>query len=99
MTQSSDIQHGIDYMIQLRDKLCKNSIESRVMDKTIARYQNKMALVELRNDLVYKAPRGFHNIFIEELSIEEKTIKQMNCIKYLILGAYIIFVLYMVLVP
>ena len=100
MTQSTDTQQGLDYMIQLRDKLCKTSAEAVAMDKAIARYQNAMAQVELREALVYTAPKDFHPMFIEELETEQRIRKENNRIyrwwQYAIFSAYGLFVLYLV---
>lgn len=94
MTQSTDTQQGLDYMIQLRDKLCKNSIEAAAMNKAIERYQSEMAMVELRNNLVYKAPRGFNNMYIEELQTVHDEVKYRNRLVYLVFGIYALFCLW-----
>lgn len=100
MQQSSDTQQGLDYMIQLRDKLCKSSIEARVMDKAIARYQHAMAQVELRDALVYKAPKDFYPMFNEELEAEQRIRKENNKIylwwQYFMSTAVGLFVFYLV---
>ena len=100
MTQSTDTQQGLDYMIQLRDKLCKTSAEAVAMDKAIARYQHAMAQIELRDALVYKAPKDFYPMFNEELEAEQRIRKENNKIylrlQYLMFLVYGLFVLYMI---
>lgn len=100
MTQSNSTQQGLDYMLQLRDKLCKTSAEAVALDKAIARYQNAMAQVELREALVYKAPKDFYPMFNEELEAEQRIRKENNKIylwwQYLMSTAVGLFVLYLV---
>lgn len=98
MQQSTDTQQGLDYMLQLRDKLCKTSAEAVALDKAIARYQNAMAQVELREALVYTAPKDFHPMFVEELETEQRTRKENNKMykfwQYALFTGYGLFVLY-----
>ena len=94
MQQSNDSLKGLDYMIQLRDKLCKSSAEAVAMDKAIARYQDALAQLELREALIYTAPKDFHPLFVEELEAEKKLRKDNNKIaswgQYILIGIYAI---------
>jgi hypothetical protein len=98
MQQSNDSLQGLDYMIQLRDKLCKGSAEAVAMDRAITRYQNAIAQVELREALVYTAPKDFHPMFVEELEAEQRTRKENNKLykfwQYALFTGYGLFVLY-----
>jgi hypothetical protein len=98
MQQSNDSLQGLDYMLQLRDKLCKNSAEAVAMDRAIARYQNAIAQVELREALVYTAPKDFHPMFVEELEAEQRTRKENNKLykfwQYALCTVYGLVVLY-----
>lgn len=97
MTQSSDTQ--LNAIRELRDKLDPSSIECIALSKAITKYEHQENKILVHDTLVYKSPKNFYSMFLDALQAEEDQIKHMNWIKYLILGAYIIFVLYMVLVP
>jgi hypothetical protein len=91
-------------MLQLRDRLCKTSAEAVAMDKAIARYQNAIAQVELREALVYTAPKDFHPMYIEELEAEQrirmentKAYKWWQNVFFTLWALFVIYLIYDVL--
>jgi hypothetical protein len=95
MTQSSDTQ--LNAIRELRDKLDPSSIERIALTKAITKYEHQENKILVHDTLVYTAPKNFYSMFLDALQAEEDHIKYINRIKYLIFGAYALFVLYMLM--
>jgi hypothetical protein len=87
----------LDQIRELRDKLDRSSIEYTALSKTIDKYEHQENKILIHDTLVYASPKNFYSMFLDALQVEEDHIKYINRIKYLIFGAYALFVLYMLM--
>lgn len=87
----------LDKIRELRDKLDPTSVECIALSKAITKYEHRENKILVHDTLVYTAPKNFYSMFLDALQVEEDHVKYINRIKYLIFGAYALFVLYMLM--